>query len=214
MRIAILGTGTLAAALGGGWARGGHDLVVAGRSADKAAALATRLGSRARAAAPREAVTGADAILLAVTHTGVADILAAAGAGSGAVTGTPLIDATNAVDHGTGVLRLPPGGSHAERVAALAPGAHVVKAFHLFPSEQWTAPATTPVTVTLCGDDPTAVRITERLVRDLGADAAVLGDLTRARQLEEAAGFVISLAFTGIDPRSAVPSMPAVVPAG
>ncbi len=211
MRIAILGTGTLAAALGAGWTRAGHEVVIAGRSADKAADLATRLGPTARAASAREAATCADAALLAVAHTGVTDVLAAADAGSGALAGTTLIDATNAMDHGAGILRLPPGGSHAGLVAALAPGAHVIKAFHLLPSEQWTAPTGPPVTVPLCGDDPNALRTTARLVRDLGAEPAVFGDLSRARQLEEAAGFVISLAFAGVDPTTAVPSMPTAV---
>ncbi|AHH17076.1 putative oxidoreductase [Nocardia nova SH22a] len=207
MRIAILGTGAMAAALGGGWVRAGHDVVVAGRSPDRAHVLATALGTRAVPVG--EAVTGADAVLLAVAHTGVADVLRAAGATTGALTGTTLIDPVNAMDHGGGPLRVPGGGSHAQRVAALAPGAHVVKAFHLFPSTRWTEPASEPLTVPLCGDDAAALRTTGRLVRDLGAEPVVFGDLSRARQLEETAGFVISLAFTGIDPASAVPSMPA-----
>lgn len=44
MRIGILGTGTLAEALGAGWARAGHELAVGGRSADRARRLAGTLG--------------------------------------------------------------------------------------------------------------------------------------------------------------------------
>ncbi|PPJ38555.1 NADP oxidoreductase [Nocardia nova] len=257
MRITILGTGTLAEALGRRWARAGHEITVAGRSADKAEALARRLGADVRgvplteiaaggkavphtlaapnpaniaggagaqAAAESTASTGAEAradaeaVLLAVAYTGVEEVLRAVGAPGGALSGLTVIDATNAIDHGVGVLRLPPGTSHAQRVAELAPGAHVVKAFHLFPSEQWAAteaPATAdigtahrPPSVTICGDDPAALRTTEQLVRDVGAAPVVLGGLDRARQLEEAAGFVISLAFSGVDPSRAVPAMP------
>ncbi|WP_435592334.1 NADPH-dependent F420 reductase [Nocardia sp. bgisy118] len=209
MRIGILGTGTLAAALGGCWTRAGHHVTVAGRSQDKARTLAARLGGGARATTVREAVAGADAVLLAVAWDGVADILRSAESATGTLAGTTLIDPTNAVDHGVGVLSTPPGGSGAQRVAELAPGAHVVKAFHLFPAEQWGELPGHPVTVAICGDHPNALRVTETLVRDAGAEAAVLGGLDRARQLEEAAGFVIALAFKGFDPRAAVPHVPA-----
>lgn len=220
MRIGILGTGMLAEALGGRWVRAGNDIVVGGRTPGKARALAQRLddaergttsGGTVHAATPREVVIGSDAVLLAVSWDGVADILRAAGAGDGAIAGTPLIDPTNAVEHGVGVLLTAPGSSGAAHIAALAPGAHVVKAFHLLPAEQWHEMDRphTAITVALCGDDPGALQVVERLVRDAGATPAMMGPLTRARQLEEAAGFVIGLAFTGIDPQSAVPRLPA-----
>lgn len=212
MRIGILGTGMMAEALGSRWVSAGHDIVVAGRSSQKAVGLAGRLGGGARAVSLREAVTGADAVLLAVTWNGVTDILRDAGAADGTLAGTTLIDPTNAIEHGVGVLLDPPGTSGAERAAALAPGAHVVKAFHLFPADQWSDPDSRPVTVAICGDDPHALLTTEALVRDAGSTAAVLGPLTRARQLEEAAGFIIGLAFQGIDPHSAVPHAPSPVP--
>jgi hypothetical protein len=204
MRIAVLGTGALAAALGAGWTRAGHEVTVAGRSAAKARKTAGSLGGRAEE--PRAAVAGQDAVLLAVAWDGAADMLAAAGAPDGSLAGVALIDPTNAVDHGVGVL-LTGADSMAERIAALAPGAGVVKAFHLMPSTQW-APGTPPVTVPICGDDPAALDVAGRLVRDVGATPAVLGPLARARQLEEVAGFTIGLAFAGTDPNSAIPRVP------
>ncbi|MCO6722925.1 NAD(P)-binding domain-containing protein, partial [Streptomyces sp. Vc714c-19] len=88
MRIGILGTGTLAAALGEGWARTGHDVVIGGRSRERAENLARRLGHGALAATPRETVTGRDAVLLAVAWDGVAEMLALAGGSDGALAGT------------------------------------------------------------------------------------------------------------------------------
>ncbi|MEZ0109925.1 putative dinucleotide-binding enzyme [Catenulispora sp. EB89] len=209
MRIGILGTGTLAAALGEAWSRAGHQVVVGGRSPARAQALAHRLGHGVRAAAPREAVAGCDAVLLTVAWAGVEDMLRESGACEGALAGTPLIDPTNAVEHGVGVLLTDAGDSAAERIGRLAPGAHVVKAFHLVPAEQWSAGtangADSPVTVPICGDDPAAVELVGRLVRDVGAVPALFGTLDRVRQLEEVAGFVIGLAFAGTDPSSAIP---------
>lgn len=209
MRIGILGTGTLAEALGACWTLAGHDLVIGGRSPSKAQALASRLGSTVRAGSPRQAVTSRDAVLLAVLWEGVQNALDSAGAAEGALSGIPLIDPVNAVAHGVGVLHTPPGVAAAQRIAAMAPGAHVVKAFHLFPASQWTTPGgQAPVTVAMSGDDPGALRTVSQLVRDAGGVPAVLGPLDRTRQLEEVAGFVIGLAFAGADPRFAIPSVP------
>lgn len=211
MRIGILGTGALAAALGEGWSRAGHEVAVGGRSQAKAERLAERLGRGVVAVAPREAVAGRDAVLLAVAWDGVASVLGLAGASDGTLEGTPLIDPTNAVAHGAGALLTEPGESMAGRIAGLAPGAHVVKAFHLFPAGQWSgAPGggRSGVTVAMCGDDSAALRVVGALARDVGGRPAVLGGLDRVRQLEEVAGFVIGLAFAGFDPSSAVPRVP------
>jgi predicted dinucleotide-binding enzyme len=207
MRIGILGTGTLATALATGWARAGHEVTVAGRSSAKAQALADRLG--VKAVTPREAITGRDAVLLAVSWDGVEDVLRSAGAADGLLDGTPLIDPTNAVAHGVGALLTEPGDSIADRIAGIAPGARVVKAFHLFASTQWTDRSQPPVTVAMCGDDPSALEVVSDLVRDVGGVPAVLGPLSRVRQLEEVAGFVIGLVFSGADPNSAIPRVPA-----
>jgi len=202
MRIGILGTGTLATALATGWTRAGHDVTIGGRSPERAEAAAKASGARSRPLP--EVAVDADAVLLAVHWEGVADILTAAGS----LAGKPLIDPTNAVDHGIGVLRTESGRAVAQRVAELAPGAHVVKALHLFPSTHWTTPAPARVTVAKCGDDEQALEVVGSLVRDLGGLPAVIGGLDRARQLEEVAGFVITLAFAGVDPQSAIPAVP------
>jgi predicted dinucleotide-binding enzyme len=211
MRIGILGTGNLAAALGAGWARAGHEVVVGGRSPERARRLAERHG--VRAASPRETAAGQDAVLLAVSWDGAEDMLRAAGAHEGLLAGKPMIDPTNAVEHGVGVLLTEPGESFARRVARLAPGAHVVKAFHMFPAEQWITPGNgeDSASVAMCGDDPAALEVVGRLARDVGGTPVVLGGLDRARQLEEVAGFVIGLAFKGHDPNAAIPRVPSPI---
>jgi 8-hydroxy-5-deazaflavin:NADPH oxidoreductase len=206
MRIGILGTGTLAVALATGWTRAGHDIIIGGRSPERAQAAAKASGARTRPLP--EVAADADAVLLSVPWEGVTDILTAAGGPAGSLAGKPLIDPTNAVEHGIGVLRTEPGRAVTHRIAELAPGAHVVKALHLFPSTRWTTPTSPPVTVAMCGDDPQALEIVSALIQDIGGIPAVIGGLDRARQLEEVAGFVIALAFAGIDPQSAIPAVP------
>lgn len=207
MRIGILGTGALAIGLGTAWTRAGHEVLIGGRTPEHAEAAAAKIGEPARAVSLREAVVDRDAVLIAVAHEGLAYTLRAAGSGEGSLAGIPLLDPTNAVEHGVGVLLPEDGRAIADHVADWAPGAHVVKAFHLFPADQWTE-AREPVTVAMAGDDPHALEIAMRLGRDVGANPVVLGPLYRARQLEEVAGFVIGLAFAGHDPNAAIPSVP------
>ncbi len=209
MRIAILGTGHLAGALGRCWVRAGHRVTVAGRSPERATELARRLGGPTRSAAAEEAVREADAILLAVPWDVAGAVLEAAGAGGADLAGATIIDPTNPVEHGVGVVLGPAGGSNAERIAAAAPGGRVVKGFHLVPSTQWGLSGAA-TTVVLCGDDPGALRVAATLVRDAGAEPVVVGSLARARQLEEVAGLFITLAFAGVDPRTVAPGLPPV----
>ncbi|MFC8527437.1 NADPH-dependent F420 reductase [Nocardia sp. NPDC057227] len=197
MRIGIVGSGAMAAALGHRWVRAGHTVLLGGRDPGRAAVTAEAIG--ARAGTPADVVAGAEAVLLAVPSAVAAEVAGLLPAG------VTVLDPTNPVTHGIGVLTLPPGTAAARLIATAAPHAHVVKAFHLFPADTWAGTEPVPATVALCGDDPAALRTAETLVRAAGATPAVFGGLDRARQLEEVAGFVIGLAFGGHDPRAAVP---------
>lgn len=207
MRIGILGTGAMAAALAEAWGQRGHQVLVGGRSRDAAGAIAERLGGTVAATEPARLARVSDAVVVAVAWEGLDEALAHAGAGEGALAGKAVIDCTNAVDFGTGLLK-PATGSAVQHVAERAVGGHVVKALHLFAGASWLAP--TPEgrprrTVAICGDDEAALATTATLIRDLGGVPAVLGGLAHARQLEEVAGFVMRVAALGHDPATAVP---------
>lgn len=212
MRIGTIGAGLMAEALGTGWARAGHELVVGSRTPTKAAALAGRIGSRARAGTRRDAATFGDVILLAVHHHDVATALTDVGAHDGALAGRVIVDCTNVVEHGTGRLVAPGEASMAELISALATGARVVKAFNLCPSHVWSSPPPVdggPLVVPICGGDDQALDTVGELVTDLGCRPVTTGGLERAGQLEAVAGFVIGLAFAGVDPRSTIALVPA-----
>jgi predicted dinucleotide-binding enzyme len=192
MKIGIVGTGAMADALGGRWARAGHDVLVGGRDMDRAAALAERIGGRAGGL--RDAAEhGTDAVLLALPYqaaTGVVSDLSAA------LAGRTLIDCTNPVAPGF-LLETRGGPAAAERIAAAAPDARVVKAFNLCHESVWrlTPPVFDgrPLAVPLCGDDPSALATVRRLVRDLGCEPLGGGGLDRAALLEATAAFLIGL---------------------
>lgn len=168
----------MADALGTQWRRAGHDVVAGGR----------RDGGL-RAAADH----GTDAVLLALPYDAAVDVVAAL---ADALRGRTLIDCTNPVGPGF-TLRTAGGPSAAQRIAAAAPGAHVVKAFNLCHVDVWrlTPPVFDgrPLAVPLCGDHETALTAVRRLVRDLGCLPLDAGGLDRAGLVEATAALLIGL---------------------
>jgi predicted dinucleotide-binding enzyme len=200
MRIAIFGAGNMAEALGAKWAARGHDLMITGRSPEKAAALAHRLGVRAGSFA--EAAQFADAALLAVLYQGMEYTLERIGNG---LRDKPVIDCNNPVETEGFTLVTPPGESMAQQIAKATSG-HVVKAFNLCHADVWRMPSITfdgrPLTVPYCGDDSTALGVAEQLIEDTGGVALPTGDLRHAQYLEASAAIIIAQLYGGLPART------------
>jgi predicted dinucleotide-binding enzyme len=208
VNVGIVGNGNLAETLGRAWASAGHSLLVTGRNPQHATQAADRIGRAAGAADPADFASQVDVVVVAVAWDGLEAALTLVGAGEDSLAGKTVIDCTNPVDYATGELKSA-SGSAAELVARTATGAHVVKALHLFAGASWpyVGPRDAAPVVAICGDEPSALDRTMALIRDLGGRAAVVGGLTSARQLEEAAGFVMRVVASGHNPRFAVPNV-------
>jgi predicted dinucleotide-binding enzyme len=202
----MLGTGNLAETLGRVWAGKAHTLWITGRNPQRAAEAAERIGGGAVPVDPANFASQVDVVVVAVAWDGLEAALTLVGSDKGSLVGKTVIDCTNPVDYVTGQLKLA-AGSAAELVARTAAGAHVVKALHLFAGSSWpySGPQDEGPVVTICGDEPAALDRTAALIADLGGRPAVVGDLTSARQLEEAAGFVMRVVASGHNPRCAIP---------
>ncbi|MFE5325708.1 NADPH-dependent F420 reductase [Embleya sp. NPDC056575] len=202
MRIGILGAGNMAAALGAKWVGAGHDVLVGARSAERAAVLAERIGARAGTFA--EAAGHGEAVLVAVGYAAVGEVVPPL---APSLVGKALLDCSNPIVPGPGGLMLSTDGgpAAADALAAAAPGAHVVKAFHLGAAEVWAGPHATGLGVPLCGDDPTALAVAQTLVADIGSVPLPVGGLDRAGYLEATAAIVIGMWFAGQDPRAMLP---------
>ncbi|WP_327676143.1 NADPH-dependent F420 reductase [Kitasatospora sp. NBC_00458] len=208
MRIGIIGAGNMARALGGQWARAGHEVAFGARDAARAAEAAELAGHGARAVqGPVQAAGFGEVLLLAVPAGVVEQVVTAVAPPTGQV----LVDCTNPLapgPHGP-ALTTAGGPSMAERIAAAAPGTHVVKAFNTCHESVWrlTPPVFEgrPLTVPLCGDDPGALALVARLTADLGATPVTAGPLARTGLLEAATAFAIGLWFAGHDARGVLP---------
>lgn len=208
MRIGVLGTGNMADALATHWARAGHHVTIGGRDADKAEALARRIGSGTESGSLRDAAAAGEVVLAALPFGAGAEVVRGVRA---ELDGKALIDCSNPV--GAGFHLLTEGGpSAAGRLAAAAPGAHVVKAFNLCHEDVWRMRPPVfdgcPLAVPLCGDDETALGLVRTLVRDAGCLPVSGGGLERAALLEATAALYIALwVGEGADVRAIAPPL-------
>jgi len=193
MKIAIIGTGRVAAALGKGWAGHGHMVTFASRQpgSEKVATLVEAAGANASAARVADAAARSSIIVLAVPFAAVADTVAQAGDLAGKV----LVDCTNPIAPGLKPL-FASTTSGAEQIAAWAPGARVVKAFNTTGAENMADPhyGEQAATMFLCGDDELAKAAVWQLAEELGFEPADAGPLSAARHLENLALLWIHLA--------------------
>jgi len=191
MKIIIIGTGTVGSNLGKGLAAKGHEIVFGTRDpqSDKMTNLLAEIGANASALSIAEAMAASDVIALAPPSAAVPDVIAQGGDLSGKI----LIDTTN---------RFAPDAktSAAEEFAALAKGAHVVKAFNTIGAEHYLNPVIggQAITMFICGDDANAKEIVGGLVAELGFDLVDAGPLGNAEHLESLARLWITLMRDGM----------------
>ncbi len=193
MKIAIIGTGRVAAALGTSWAARGHMVTFASRQpgSERAAALVAAAGPNAAAARVVDAVARSSTVVLAVPFSAARETLALAGDLSGKV----LIDCTNPILPGLRP-RFDSDTSGAEQIAAWAPGARVVKAFNTTGAENMAAPVYPggAASMFLCGDDEMGKAAVWQLAEEVGFEPVDAGALSAARHLENLALLWIHLA--------------------
>jgi NADPH-dependent F420 reductase len=195
MKIGIIGTGHVGGALGGRWARSGHEIIFGSRDpqGEKAQNLLRLVSGNVRVTGTTEAVSAAEVVLLATPWSATRDTLDRAGSTN--LAGKVVIDAVNPI----GPDRLLVGGntSAAERIASWAPGARLVKAFNSTGSGNMsnTAYGGEKPSLFLCGDDAEAKNVVARLGAELDFDPVDCGPLSMARYLEPLAMLWINLSY-------------------
>lgn len=183
-RIAIIGTGDVAGALGPEFAAQGHTIVYGSRNPDRDAVreLVERTGERASATTQAEAVVDADIVVLAVPGMMVEGITRSLGDLSDKI----IIDPTNPLVREGGALGHGVSTSNAEIIQNAAPDAHVVKAFNTLSWRTMIDPDSSggPVSIPLAGDSADAKARVAELVDGMGLEAIDVGPLAHARWVE------------------------------
>jgi len=191
MNIAIIGAGNVGRALGTSFVRAGHSVTIASRDPEDAGNVAASTGARV-ADSNVDAAAAADIIVLATPFSSAPEIAAEI---AEAVNGKIVVDATNRMSYGPEGPAIDTTTSNAEELAALLPGASVVKAFNtLFASNQ-SDPIAEGVQLDgyVAGNDAAAKAKILDLVASIGLKPVDVGPLNRARQLEGLAFLNITL---------------------
>jgi len=181
--ISIIGSGGMAAAIGGLAVRAGYTVEVASRDPAKARALAEPLGTGVTTGTFGSEPAG-DIVILAVPYTAVLDVVRQYG---GKLAGKLLVDITNPVKPDFTGFLTPEDSFGAREIAKVAPAdAAIVKAFNTLPSGVLAAGSIDgrPLDVFLAGDDAQAKARVSAFIASLGLRPMDTGPLFMARTLE------------------------------
>lgn len=190
--ISIIGSGGMAAAVGGRIAKAGYTVEVVSRDPAKALALADTLASGA-ITGTYGATPAGEIVILAVPYTHALAVLADFGKALG---GKVIIDITNPVASDLSGLVTPHGSSGAQEIAKVVPtSAHVVKAFntlfgHVLAKDK-------RLYAFIAADDAHAKARVSTFLESLGLRPLDVGNLQMAQSLEWLGLMMIGLAKNG-----------------
>jgi predicted dinucleotide-binding enzyme len=190
--ISIIGSGGMAAAVGGRIAKAGYTVEVVSRDPAKAQALADTLASGA-ITGTYGATPAGEIVILAVPYTHALAVLADFGKALG---GKVIIDITNPVASDLSGLVTPHGSSGAQEIAKVVPAsAHVVKAFNTLFGHVLTKDKR--LDAFIAADDAHAKASVSTFLESLGLRPLDVGNLQMAQSLEWLGLMMIGLAKNG-----------------
>ena len=194
MKTLVIGAGNMGSGFVKQLHAAGHQVRVAARQADKAAALATQYPG-VQAVPLADAATGVDVVIVA---TGYADAVTALRS-VGSLAGKVVVDITNPLTPDYMGLTLGYDTSAAEEIARAVPDALVVKAFNTLFAQVLAAGSDfgkgQKVSVFLAGDSESAKQIVQALAESMGFATVDAGGLKNARYLEPLAGLNVYLGY-------------------
>jgi predicted dinucleotide-binding enzyme len=188
MRVGILGSGVVAQALGAGFTKHGHEVLLGTRTPEKLGEWKTKT-SGSRVGSFAEAAGFGDLVVLAVKGSAAAEVLRLAGASNFA--GQTVIDTTNPIADApptNGVLRFFTSldDSLMERLQREFPDANFVKAFNSVGNALMVDPKLKDgkPTMFICGNNEEAKRSVRNVLDEFGWETADMGKAEAARAIE------------------------------
>ena len=182
-RIGVIGSGNVGSALGGVWAKAGHEVMFASRTLENDKALAAKLGANARAGTPKEAAAFGDVLVFSVPYGALPDLGKSL---ASTIKGKIVIDACNPFpgrdgDIATWAREKGAGLASAE----LLPGARIVRAFNAVGAARMGNVHQEPARIgmPIAGDDKEAIDVASRLIRDIGFEPVLIGGLDMGKFL-------------------------------
>jgi 8-hydroxy-5-deazaflavin:NADPH oxidoreductase len=195
--IAIIGAGNVGGSLGRTFSKAGLAVRFGVRAGSDTKALLEACGPSASVSDPAEAAGWGDVVFIAVPGSAAVEVTRSLAT---TLAGKVVVDCNNPLVWKEGpVWAPPPEGSLAAALAAVAPGARVVKGFNTFGAEFHANPrlAGSPAQVFLASDDADAKKLVSEIATKAGFTTVDAGPLRNASVLENLAMLWIHLATVG-----------------
>jgi predicted dinucleotide-binding enzyme len=191
--ISIVGAGNVAKGIATRAIAAGYDVQLLVRDQSKGEAVASELGGNVTAAAIGSPIAG-NLVFLAIPYLVATEVLPALGN----LSGKTVVDATNPINDDFTGLATAPGTSGAEAIAALVPGAKVVKAFNTVFASNVIAGNKNgqPLDLMVAADDADAKAELVEFAEKAGFRVIDTGALSQAATLEAIAWLHMQLQFT------------------
>jgi 8-hydroxy-5-deazaflavin:NADPH oxidoreductase len=184
--IGVIGSGHIGGTIGGLWVKAGHPVMFSSRHPEELKDLVAGLGPLARAGTVAQAIDFGTVIFIAVPYGALPEV---GQDNRAALKRKIVLDACNAVAgrDGAGIADEVEHNGIGITSQKYLPGTRVVRAFNtlsymIFAREANRADP--KLAIPIAGDDPEAMRVAARLVRDAGFDPVVVGKLADARRFQ------------------------------
>jgi 8-hydroxy-5-deazaflavin:NADPH oxidoreductase len=198
---AIVGVGNIGSEVARHLVAGGESVVLAAKDDSRPQALASELGTLARAASVEDAIADADTVVLAVWLDVMKELIPQQ---ARLLEDKVVIDPSNPIgfdESGQVIRTLPDGQSSGSVVAALLPaGAHYVKAFGTLSADALAGGANREprrAVLFYATDDDAAATTVERLITAAGFDPLKAGGIADAGRIEAPGGDLHQFGLNG-----------------
>lgn len=188
LKIGMVGAGREGSVLGALFIKAAHPVLFSSRHPEALQGLVSGLGPLAKAGPVADAIAFGDVVALVVPYPAIEEI--AHSYASALAQKVLVLDVSNPSARRDGdafVRRVDAEGGAGLMTAKLLPGARIVRAFNnLGVGAQlptFAHRAGDPVGVPIAGDDPEAIAIAERLIREVGFEPVLVGGLAMGRYL-------------------------------
>jgi predicted dinucleotide-binding enzyme len=183
MKIGIVGSGRVGGGIGSVWVKVGHEVMFSSRHIEHDKALAAKLGANAHAGTPREAAAFGEVVMISVPYSALPEVgkdLAAL------IKGKIVIDTCNPFVWRDGEIATWAREKGAGLASAeLIPGARIVRAFNAIGAARMSTAHQDPgrIGMPIASDDAEAIVVASNLIRDIGYEPIVIGDLEMGKYL-------------------------------
>lgn len=177
IKIGIVGSGRVGSAVGGAWVKAGHEVMFSSLDLEADKKLAASLGGGARAGTTREAAAFGTVLLISVPYKALPSVGKELGE---LLKGKIVIDTSNPIVARDGDMAVAAREKGAGQSSMeFLPGARIVRAFNAIGAAKMADAANKKenIGMPIAGDDKAAIDIASALVRDVGYEPVLVGNL-------------------------------------